>query len=84
MKLDELKPLVKNKGDTFYSEELTVKTTFGEYTVTADIFTAKSYNSFIQKVVNAVSVIHVNARGRKAEGFPSDAGEFSVDCQTYG
>ena len=70
IKLEELKPLVKNKGDTFYSEELTVKTTFGEYTVTADIFTAKSYNSFIQKIVNAVSVIHVNARGRKQREFP--------------
>ncbi len=70
VKLEELRPLVKNKGDTFYSEELTVKTTFGEYTVTADIFTAKSYNSFIQKVVNAVSIIHVNARGRKQRDFP--------------
>jgi type III restriction enzyme len=70
MKLEELRPLIKNKGDTFYSEELTVKTTFGEYTVTADIFTAKSYNSFIQKVVNAVSVIHVNAKGRKQRDFP--------------
>ena len=70
IKLEELKPLVRNKGDTFYSEELTVKTTFGEYTVTADIFTAKSYNSFIQKIVNAVSVIHVNARGRKQREFP--------------
>ena len=38
--------------------------------MTADIFTAKSYNSFIQKVVNAVSVIHVNARGRKQRDFP--------------
>jgi type III restriction enzyme len=70
IKLEELEPLVKNKGDVFYSEELTVKTTFGEYTVTADIFTAKSYNSFIQKIVNAVSVIHVNARGRKQREFP--------------
>ncbi|MEL9914757.1 MAG: DEAD/DEAH box helicase family protein [Thermoplasmatales archaeon] len=70
IKLEALKPLVRNKGDTFYSEELTVKTTFGEYTVTADIFTAKSYNSFIQKIVNAVSLIHVNARGRKQREFP--------------
>ena len=69
-KLEELKPLVKTEGNTFYSEELTGKTTFGEYTVTADIFTAKSYNSFIQKVVNAVSVIHVSARGRKQRDFP--------------
>jgi type III restriction enzyme len=37
MKLEELRPLLNNKGDTFYSEELTGKTTFGEYTVTADI-----------------------------------------------
>ncbi len=70
IKLVELIPLVKDKGDTFYSEELTVKTTFGEYTVTADIFTAKSYNSFIQKIVKAVSVIHVNAKGRKQREFP--------------
>jgi type III restriction enzyme len=70
IKLEALKPLVRNKGDTFYSEELTVKTTFGEYTVTADIFTAKSYNSFIQKIVSAVSVIHVNAKGRKQREFP--------------
>lgn len=70
MRLEDLRSLVGRKGDTFYSEELTVKTTFGEYTVTADIFTAKSYNSFIQKVVNAVSVIHVNARGRKSRDFP--------------
>jgi type III restriction enzyme len=70
IKLEKLEPLVKNKGDVFYSEELTIKTTFGEYTVTADIFTAKSYNSFIQKIVNAVSVIHVNARGRKQREFP--------------
>ena len=70
MRLEDLLLLVGSKGDTFYSEELTVKTTFGEYTVTADIFTAKSYNSFIQKVVNAVSVIHVSARGRKPRDFP--------------
>ena len=69
-KLEDLRRLVKKKGDTFFSQELTVKTTFGEYTVTADIFTAKSYNSFIQKVVKAVSVIHVNARGRKQRDFP--------------
>ena len=70
MKLEELNSLIGRKGDTFYSEELTAKTTFGEYIVTADIFTAKSYNSFIQKVVKAVSVVHVNPRGRKSRDFP--------------
>ncbi len=68
--LEDLYQLVGRKGDTFYSQEVTVKTTFGEYVVTADIFTAKSYNSFIQKVVNAVTVIHVDSRGKKSREFP--------------
>jgi type III restriction enzyme len=70
IKLEDLKPLINKKGDTFYGEELTVKTKFGEYTVTADIFTAKSYNSFIQKIVNAVSVIHVNTKRKQVRKFP--------------
>lgn len=71
IKLEELKPLVKRTGDIFYGEEITVKTRFGEYSVTADIFTAKSYNSFIQKIVNAVSIVHVKSSAkRNAKSFP--------------
>ena len=71
IKLEELKPLVKRTGDIFYGEEITVKTRFGEYSVTADIFTAKSYNSFIQKMVNAVSIVHVRSGGKRdAKSFP--------------
>ena len=50
-------------------EELTVKTRFGEYVVTADIFTAKSYNSFIQKIVNAVASVPVKV-GNRTKSFP--------------
>jgi type III restriction enzyme len=67
----ELKPLLRNSGDTFYSQELTVRTTFGEYTVKPDIFNARSYNSFIQKIVSAVSVIHVNTHGNRVKDFPT-------------
>ncbi len=71
IKLHELKPLVKRTGDIFYGEEITVKTRFGEYSVTADIFTAKSYNSFIQKIVNAVSIVHVKSgTKRNVKSFP--------------
>jgi len=70
IKLEELKPLVNREGDVFYGEELTVKTKFGEYNVTADIFTAKSYNSFIQKIVNAVSFIQVKISKRTQKLFP--------------
>ena len=59
IKLENLKSLITQKGDIFKSEELTVKVKFGEYPVTADIFTAKSYNSFIQKIVGVVSEIPV-------------------------
>lgn len=68
--LEELKPLIKQKGDVFKSEELTVKTKFGEYNVTADIFTAKSYNVFIQKIVNAVSEVPVKVSKNKIKPFP--------------
>src|SRR3989338_2808532 len=68
--LDELRPLAVREGDVFYGEELTVKTRFGEYSVTADIFTAKSYNSFIQKIVNAVSAVPVKIGAKSQKYFP--------------
>ena len=68
--LEKLKPLVVREGDVFYGEELTVKTRFGEYSVTADIFTAKSYNSFIQKIVNAVSSVPIKISKRTQKSFP--------------
>ena len=58
-------------GDIFKSEELTVKTKFGEYIVTRDIFTANSYNSFIQKIVSAVSEVPVRIRNRNLRSFPT-------------
>ena len=68
--LEELRPLVKERGDVFKSEELTVKTRFGEYVVTADIFTAKSYNQFIQKIVNAVSFVPIRIYSKTVRSFP--------------
>ena len=68
--VEELKPLVAQKGDIFKSEELTVKTKFGEYIVISDIFTAKSYNSFIQKIVSSISEIHVRISNKNTKSFP--------------
>jgi len=70
IKLEDLKPLVHRDGDIFYGEELTVKTKFGEYNVTSDIFTAKSYNTFIQKIVNAVTSVTVKVSKRSQKSFP--------------
>ena len=68
--LDQLKPLVDQKGSVFKSEEMTVKTKFGEYTVTSDIFTATNYNSFIQKILNAVTSIPVKVSKKTVKPFP--------------
>ncbi|MEK6827419.1 MAG: restriction endonuclease subunit R, partial [Nanoarchaeota archaeon] len=63
--LSELKKLFDMKGDKFISKELTKETKFGEYEVTAEIFSAKSYQQFIQKMVNSVSIIKVQMGKRK-------------------
>ena len=69
--IEELMPLVdRMKGDVFYGEELTVKTHFGEYRVPQALFTAESYNSFIEKLVDAVSVIHVKVGKKSTKKFP--------------
>src|SRR3989338_5948029 len=69
--LEQLKKIVpKKEGDTFYGEELTVKTRFGEYTVTAELFNAKNYNSFISKLVNIVSAVPVKVSSRNTKKFP--------------
>src|SRR3989338_7476732 len=66
LELNKLKGLLVKEGDIFYGEELTVKTKFGEYSVKADIFTANSYNAFIQKIVNAVSAVPVKVGKRQS------------------
>ena len=67
--LETLSKLVPKGGDVFYSEEVTVRTRFGEYSVTADIFNASSYNEFISKLVNGISSMLVPV-GRKERVFP--------------
>lgn len=69
--LENFKKIIpKKEGDVFYGEELTVKTRFGEYTVTADLFNAKNYNSFISKLVNVVSAVPVKISKRNTKSFP--------------
>jgi type III restriction enzyme len=67
---EQLKRMVPKSGDIFYSEEMTVKTRFGDYEVRPDIFNSKSYNEFIGKIVTAVSSIVVKVGVRKRKEFP--------------
>ncbi len=68
--LDKLKKLVSKEGEVFFSEEVTVKTRFGEYRVTADLFTAKSYNEILAKLVKTVTSALGKVAGRAAKDFP--------------
>ncbi len=67
--LEQLKPIISREGELFYGEEITVKTKFGEYSVKPDIFDAQSYNSFISKIVNAVSQVPVKLERKKQKNF---------------
>lgn len=54
--LEQLQGMTKNYGDeVFYSEEMTVKTRFGDYRVSQELFNAKSYNEFLQKMLMAIT-----------------------------
>jgi len=65
-KLEKLKKFIPKKGETFFSEEITVKTTFGEYRVTADLFTARSYNEYLAKLANIItnSITRIDRRSK--------------------
>ncbi len=52
--LEQLKSWT-TKGEVFHSEELTVKTIFGDYTISADLFTANSYNEYLQKILEILT-----------------------------
>jgi len=43
------------KGEVFHSEELTVKTKFGDYMISADLFNATSYNEYLQKLLEILT-----------------------------
>lgn len=70
--LETLKSMIADsKGDIFYSEELTVKTRFGEYNVVPELFTAKSYNEFLSKIVHHVTTsLQKTSKRKKGKTFP--------------
>ena len=54
--LEQLQSMVSNYSDEiFYSEEMTKKTKFGVYRVSQELFNAKSYNEFLQKMLLAIT-----------------------------
>ena len=53
--LNDLSKFLAIEGEEFYSEEMTVKTRFGDYMVNAALFTSQSYNEYLQKLMLTVT-----------------------------
>ena len=62
--LELLRMFLVNEGETFYSEAILSNTTFGKYEVKADLFTATSYNEYLQKILRTITM-RVNRVGGK-------------------
>ncbi|MCK9578228.1 DEAD/DEAH box helicase family protein [bacterium] len=68
--LENLQQFFKKEGESFVSEELTVKTRFGEYTVDANLFKSQSYNEYLEKILNVIINRMVKIGNRKTKSFP--------------
>lgn len=69
--LDDLKKFFSKDGERFISEEMTVKTRFGEYVVDASLFKSQSYNEYLQKIVGVVVNRIARISQRKNKIFPA-------------
>jgi len=69
-RIEQLEKFINREGDVFFSEEMTVKTRFGEYIVKGDLFNAKSYNEYLSRIVNVITNAVVNIGIRKQKAFP--------------
>ena len=54
--LDKLRQFLAQDGKTFISQEAISKTQFGRYKVTANLFTATSYNEYLQKLLRTITL----------------------------
>ncbi|MBP3711054.1 MAG: DEAD/DEAH box helicase family protein [Bacteroidaceae bacterium] len=54
--LERLRQFLAQDGETFISQEALSKTQFGRYKVTANLFTATSYNEYLQKLLRTITM----------------------------
>ena len=68
--LETLQGVFAREGESFMSEELTAKTRFGEYRVTANLFTANSYSEYLQKLHSKIASRQDFASNRSIKNSP--------------
>ena len=53
--LDKLRRFLATEGETFVSQAVAMKTTFGKFSVRADLFTADSYREYLRKLLRTIT-----------------------------
>ena len=69
--LERLRQFLAQDGETFISQEAISKTQFGRYKVTANLFTATSYNEFLQKLLRTITLRFDKISSHKEMPVPS-------------
>lgn len=69
----QLKQFIENNQNTFISNEITVGTQFGKYTVSPDILTANGYNDYLGRIIYLLANSLETSVGHKKFDFPSMA-----------
>jgi len=66
-RLEDLQKFFKADGESFVSEEMTVKTRFGEYVVDASLFSSQSYNEYLGRILSSIvnRMARISSRGKK-------------------
>jgi len=68
--LDRLRSFLAKDGESFISQELTTKTIFGKYVVTANLFTSQSYNEYLQKIIGIIINRYLRVSSHKDSRLP--------------
>lgn len=67
--LEMLRRFLVQEGETFISQEAISKTQFGKYKVTANLFSANSYNEYLQKLLRTITLRY--ERDGRRKGIPT-------------
>lgn len=68
--LERLRKMAGEKGEVFYSQEMTVKTRFGDYKVSGEKLTAQNYNDLLARIVGIVTTSLQKISTRRSREFP--------------
>lgn len=84
--LEQLRKIFAKDGEVFVSRDLMAKTLFGEYRVRANLFTAESYNEYLQKLMTSLLSRIERVNSRKTITLPAlqiNVGDIAAIIDTY-